>query len=281
MLTVEERIYTPDQGRGWGLSVWREMGREAILSRELIWRLFMRDFSARYRQSILGILWALILPLIAVGTFVFLNRSGLLNVSDTGVPYPVYVLLGLTIWQVFAGGLTVCSNAIVAGGSMVVKINFPKETLVVAAMGQVIFELLVRVILLAAVMIIFKVAPKWTVVFFPLVLLPLLMLTLGIGFFLSLLNVLLRDVANVVTLATTFLMFLTPVVYPLPSIGAFAALMRINPLAGLVTASRDVVVTGYLTDPAGFVWTNALAMVFFFFAWRVFHLVEPRMAERV
>ena len=280
-MSTEERIYTPNQTAGWGPSVWREMVGELVRSRELAWQLFMRDFSARYRQSVLGVLWALILPLIAVGTFVFLNRSGLLNVGDTGVPYPVYALLGLTIWQVFSGGLTISSNAIVAGGSMVVKINFPKETLVIAAMGQVIFELLVRLVLLAIVMAIFQVTPKWTVVFFPFTLLPLLMLTLGLGFFLSLVNVLLRDVPNVVTLATTFLMFLTPVVYPVPATGPLAALMAVNPLAGLVRASRDMVFTGYLTDPVGFAWASALAVVFFLFAWRVFHLVEPRMAERV
>lgn len=280
-MSTEERIYTPNQTAGWGPSVWREMVGELVRSRELARQLFMRDFSARYRQSVLGVLWALILPLIAVGTFVFLNRSGLLNVGDTGVPYPVYALLGLTIWQVFSGGLTISSNAIVAGGSMVVKINFPKETLVIAAMGQVIFELLVRLVLLAIVMAILQVTPKWTVVFFPFTLLPLLMLTLGLGFFLSLVNVLLRDVPNVVTLATTFLMFLTPVVYPVPETGPLAALMAVNPLAGLVRASRDMVFTGYLTDPVGFAWASALAVVFFLFAWRVFHLVEPRMAERV
>lgn len=280
-MSSDERIYTANLAAGWGPDVWREMMGEALRSRELVWRLFMRDFSARYRQSVLGVLWALLLPLMAAGTFIFLNRSGLLNVGEISVPYPVYVFLGLAIWQAFASGLTYCSNAIVSGGSMVVKINFPKETLVVAAMGQVIFELLVRVGLVAMVMVLYQVAPKWTVVFFPLTLLPLLMFSLGLGFFLSLVNVLLRDVANTVTLATTFLMFLTPVIYPAPRAGLFGAVMAVNPLTGMLTASRDVVFTGYLTDPLGFVWTSVLAVAFFLFAWRVFHLVEPRMAERV
>lgn len=280
-MNPQERIYTPNQARLWGISVWHEMFREIMDNRELIWRLFMRDFSARYRQSVLGILWAIILPLIAVGTFVFLNRTGVLNVGDTGVPYPVYALLGLTIWQVFAGGLTVCSNAIVGGGSLVVKINFPKETLVLAAMGQVVFEFLVRLTLLLIVMGLYGVVPKWTIIFFPLTMIILFVFTLSLGFFLSLLNVMLRDVANMATLLTTFLMFLTPVVYPVPKSGAFTKLMAFNPLSGLVTASRDMMVTGHLTDPGGFVWSATLAIVFFFFAWRVFHMVEPRMAERM
>ncbi len=279
VIKSEVRVYSPNSQAGWGLYVWREMLDEIIHSRELTWRLFLRDFSARYRQSIFGVLWVLILPLITVITFVFLNRSGIINVSNISVPYPVFVLIGLTIWQVFASGLIMYSNAIVLGGSMIVKINFPKETLVIAAMGQVLVELVVRLILLAIVMVMFQVNPKWTVIFFPFTLLPLLMITLGLGFFLSLLNVLFRDVANMVPVATTLLMFLTPVIYPVPNTGTIATLMSLNPLTGLVTASKDMVITGYLSDPIGFIWTTVLSVVFFLFAWRVFHLAEFKMAE--
>jgi len=82
-------------------------------------------------------------------------------------------------------------------------------------------------------------------------------------------------------LDTTFLMFLTPVVYPVPDTGSLAAVMAANPLTGLITASRDMVFTGHLTDLAGFSWWSTLAVAFFLFSWRVFHLVEPRIAERV
>jgi lipopolysaccharide transport system permease protein len=280
-MNENEHVYTPNYSSGWGLHVWQEMIREAIRSRELIWRLFIRDFSARYRQTVLGAAWAVIPPIIAVGTFVLLSRSGILNVGVTVIPYPVYALMGLTIWQLFAGGVIACSNAIVTGGSMVIKINFPKETLVIAAIGQATFELIVRAILLAIVMTIFRIAPMWTIVFFPFTLLPLLIFTLGLGFFFGLVNVMVRDVGNVVGMATSFLMFLTPVLYPAPQDGLLAMLMRVNPLAGLVTASRDMVFTGYLTDAFGFAWAAALALFFFFFAWRLFHLVEPRMAERI
>lgn len=277
----EERIYTPDQHSGWGFSVWKAMGNELIRSRELIWRLFMRDFSARYKQTVLGVLWAIILPLIAMGTFVFLNRAGLLNVGDTGIPYPVYALLGLTIWQIFSGGLTACSNALVAAGTMIVKINFPKKALVMAAMGQVLFELLIRMGLLAAILFLYRVSPQWTCIFFPLTVLPLVLLTLGLGFFFSILNVLFRDVSHMVTLGATFLMFLTPVVYPMPVGGRLGAIMSVNPLSGLVTGCRDMIVTGYFSNLSGFVCSSVLALIFFLFSWRVFHLVEIRIAERV
>ncbi len=281
MIDLEERIYTPDQGRGRPFGIWQDMFAEALRSRELVWRLFVRDFSARYKQSALGVLWALLIPVIGGATFVFLNSTGVLNVGDVGVPYAVYALLSLTLWQVFSNGLIVSSNAIVAGGNMIVKINFPKETLVVAAMGQVLFELFVRLGLVVVVMIATQTPFQWTILLFPLALLPLLLFTVGLGFLLSLLNVIFRDVANVVTLAATFLMFLTPVVYPAPESGLLATVMSLNPLSGLITAPRDLLLRGYLTNPVSFLWSAALAVILFFAAWRVFHLVEYKMAEAV
>lgn len=278
---VEVREYYPGARRGWGPRVWRELFRETVTSRELTWRLFLRDFSARYRQSVLGVLWAVILPLVAVSTFVLLSRAGLFNPGELSTPYPVFVLLGLTVWQVFAGGLTACSNSIVSGGSMVIKINFPKSTLVFAAMGQVLFELLVRIVLSAIIMAVFRVTPHWTAVFFPLALIPIILFTLGVGFFLALVNVVLRDVGHVVTVLATFLLFLTPVIYGPPTHPLMATVIKYNPLAGLVGAPRDLLLEGQLTDPFAFAWSAALSLVVFLFAWRFFHLVEPRIAERV
>lgn len=281
MISIEVHVYRPDQQIGWGPRIWREMVSELVGSRELIWRLLVRDFMARYKQTVLGIGWALIMPLVAVGTFVFLNRSGILNVGDIDIPYPAYALLGLTIWQLFSSGLVACSNAIVSGGSMVVKIYFPKECLVIASLGQVMFETLVRIGLLVLVFAVFRVTPRWTAIFFPVAILPLLMLTLGLGLLLSLLNAILRDIGNMVSLLTTFLLFLTPVVYPVPSEGTFATFSAYNPLAALVTGARDVVVTGYLTEPIRYGWASVLSLAVFLISWRLFHMAETRMAERV
>jgi lipopolysaccharide transport system permease protein len=275
------RVYRPDAQAGWRGAVWREMAEELIQSRELIWQLFLRDFSARYRQSVLGVLWAVIMPLAMVATFAFLSSSGVLNVGKVDAPYPVYALLGLTIWQLFAGGLTICSNAIVAGGSIVVKINFPKETMVIASLGQALVEMLIRMGLLVLALIYYRVTPHWTAVFFPILLLPLFLLTLGLGFFLSLLNVLVRDIGNMVTLAATFLLFLTPVLYPAGDSGMMARFTALNPLAALVGGPRDMVITGRLTDPFQYAWATGFCVLVFFVSWRLFHMVEPRMAERV
>lgn len=275
------RIYRPGAQAGWRMSTWRDMVEELLQSRELIWRLFLRDFSAHYKQSVLGVLWAVIMPVGTVAAFAFLGKSGVLNIDDVNVPYPAYALLGLTIWQLFAGGLTVCSNSIVAGGSMVVKINFPKETLVIASMGQALVDMIIRVALLVSVFFYYRIVPQWTALFFPLLLIPLMLLTLGLGFLLALLNVLVRDIANMVTLGTTFLLFMTPILYPPCKSGILASVTMFNPLAALVAGPRDMVITGYLTNPGGYALATAFCLVLFCVSWRFFHMVEPRMAERV
>jgi lipopolysaccharide transport system permease protein len=275
------RIYRPIKQTLWDIHVWKEMVAELVSCRELIWRLFLRDFNARYRQSVLGILWVIIMPLVAVGTFVLLNHSGILNIGQTAIPYPAFALLGLTVWQLFAGGLGACSNAILAGGSMVVKINFPKETLVIAAMGQTFVEMMVRLLLLIVVFGFYGIAPAWTVVFFLFVLIPLMLLTLGLGFVLALFNVILRDIGHTVTLATTFLLFLTPVLYPKPLTGILAILTKYNPLAVFVATARDLIIIGHLTQPVQFTSVSILSVIIFIFSWRIFHLAEKRMAERI
>lgn len=274
-----ERLYAADRRAGWGAQAWREMGAELLAGRELAWRLLLRDLSVRYRQSFFGLFWVLLLPLAAMGTFLALSRSNILSVPQTEVPYPVFLLLGLTLWQFFAGGLHACTNALVAGGSMVVKINFPKETLVLAAIGQACFELLPRLLLLGAVCAAYGVAPRWTALLLPVALLPLFMLTLGLGFALSLVNMVFRDMAQVLAVLTPLLMFLTPVAYPPPRSGSLALVMSLNPLSPLVTAARDLVFAGSLTDAAGLAWASALSAAVLLFSWRLFHLAEYKIAE--
>lgn len=275
------KTYFPDKQIKMGLSIWKEMFQQLVRSRELIWRLFLRDFNARYKQTILGLLWVLIMPLAAVGVFVLLNKSKVINVGTIDVPYPVFAFFGISIWGIFASGLSAASNSMVQAGSMVVKINFPKVSLVIASIGQAIVEFLVRLGLLTVVFIIFKTVPHWQAIFLPLVILPILLLTLGLGFVLSLASGVLRDVPNVVVLATTFLMFVCPVFYPVPASGLFAELSYWNPLAHLINASRDIVFKGYISNPGEFLLSATFATLIFFIGWKVFYIAETKIAERV
>ncbi len=275
------RIYSPDAIARIGWPVLREMIGELVASRELTWRLFVRDLSAKYKQSALGFLWAFLNPIATAAVFVLLNQSGLLAVGQTSIPYPAYALLGTTIWQLFSTGLVAGAGSIVAGGSIVIKINFPKECLVVASVGQSLVEFLVRLGLLAVVFIWYQILPPWQTIFLPLVLLPLMALTLGLSLLLALLDVIIRDVEKALGIITTLLLFLTPVVYPAPPHGLLADVSRWNPLLPLVAGPRDMVITGQSPLSMPFLWASLFSFAFLIAAWWLFHLAERRIAERV
>jgi lipopolysaccharide transport system permease protein len=185
------------------------------------------------------------------------------------------------VWQVFAAGLTATTGSIVAGGSMVVKINFPKTALVIASLGNILVETAIRILMIVMVFMWYGVSPKATVLLAPLVLIPVLALTLGLGLVLSLMNALLRDVIHIVTIGVTFLLFITPVLYAEPTHGLLSRLNTLNPMAAFVRAARDLVLNGSLSNPHTVGWFTVASIAVLLVAWRLFTLVEPRMVERV
>jgi lipopolysaccharide transport system permease protein len=275
-------IYEPDRFIKIGFFMgWKEMVASLFMSRELIWRLFLRDFNAKYRQSLLGVGWALLNPVITVGLFVFLNRAGILNIGATTVPYPVFALIGMSLYGIFSTGLAASSNSIIGAGSMVVKINFPKISLVVASVGHAVVEFAVRLVLIAIVLVVYGVTPSWTAIFLPFALLPLTLLTLGIGLILSLLAGIFRDIIYIVSFFTMLLLFLIPVLYPPPLTGMLVRLNKWNPVSHLIVGCRDLLISDRLSDPSGFTFAVFCSISIFLVSWRLFFLSEPRIAERV
>lgn len=258
------------------------MFRELLSARGLIWRLFLRDFSARYRQSVLGVAWAVLMPLATVGIFVVLNRSGVLKISKVPIPYPAYALLGLTIWNLFSVGIVAASNSIINAGSMVVKINFPKISLVIAATAQAIVGMFIMGLLLIPIFFWYGITPSVPGILLAfLALLPLYLLTLGLGFILSLAAGLLRDIPNVMGIAMPALMLLTPILYPAPRLTAFEYINAWNPLNYLVNGVRDLVLTGTINAPSGYLYSVIFALAVFLLGWRVFYFAQTKIAERI
>ncbi len=272
-------IYEPNKYAKLGFKIWPAMFKDIYRSRELVWRLFLRNWLAKYKQAVLGCLWALIIPFIAIGTFIFLNRAGVLNISETAVAYPLFALIGLTVWQLFSTGVTSGTQSLVTSGSMIAKINFPHEVLVVAAMAQSIFEFMIKLILVVIFFAVYRFCPPWQAVLFPLALVPILLLTLGLSFLLALINGVLRDVANMVSLVVTFLMFATPVLYPAKSSGNI--FFKWNPLNYLVNTPRDLIVQGRIVDMEGFILSSVFALGVFLLSWRIFYIAKTKIPERI
>jgi len=279
---VGEITYQPYSSDTGFLSGWREAFRDLARSKELTARLTVRDVTARYRQSILGWIWAFFPGIATTFLFVYLRNQQILQIRDTGLmPYPVYVLFGFTVWQVFVGGLIATTQSLTGAGQLLSKLNFPRESLVFSALGTVLFELMLRCILLAMVFVWFGVPIMWTVLFFPITLAPLLILILGLGFLLSTFNALIRDIGTALTTILGLFFFLVPVIYPPPRSWPQVLLNDFNPVSAILIATHDVTVNGILTRPSGFVIACLISFVVFFAGWRIFRMAQPIVAERI
>jgi lipopolysaccharide transport system permease protein len=277
---MKEMIYTPDSQRKIKWFIWIHFAKDIWKSRELIWRLFLRDFTVRYRQSIFGYLWALIPPIITVALFVFLSHSRVLSIGETNLPYVLYALWGISLWQLFAGCLIACTNSLTIAGTLVTKVNFPKESLVIAAIGQPLIDFLIRLMPIIVVFFWYGIVPAWTAMFIPIILLFIIMLSLGIGFFLSAANLVFRDIGNLLSVLMIFGMFLAPVLYPPPTEWPFLLINLINPFSPLLIATHDLIAYGYLSNLFSLICTSIFSISLFIIGWQIFHITMPRIAER-
>ncbi|MBL8014070.1 MAG: ABC transporter permease [Candidatus Omnitrophica bacterium] len=274
--------YRPDNSiRQSYVATFSEIFREISENRWLIFQLFKRDFTAAYKQSIMGLVWAFVIPLVSIGTFIVLNRSGVFVIGDIKVPYPIYAVLGMAFWQLFSTGLLASSQALVLAGPMITKINFSKKSLVFASIGQGLVSFCVQLVLLIALFLFFRIMPSHGVFLLPVVILAIIFLTLGMGFFLSLLNGVIRDVANILPMFLTFFMFLTPVLYERRSYGLLNTINHFNPMNYFILAARDLVLNGQIKEWHGFLYSAIAAIVIFILSLYVFHLTETRITERV
>jgi lipopolysaccharide transport system permease protein len=271
-------IYTPSGICRNGLTGWRIMVNELTRSRRLIWLLVLRDISVRYRQSLLGYVWAVIPQIVTVGAFAMLNAWRVVPMGKTAIPYVIYAAWGISVWQLFAGCLAVCTTSLAAAGSLVTKINFPRECLVIAAIGQPIFDFLVRLVPVSAVFVWYGFTPSWSVIVLPVVLLPVIFLAVGFGFILSIANVAIKDTGNAVGTALTIGMFLTPVLYPPPVRWPFTLINVLNPLSPILSATQDLIAVGWFTRPHWFAGAYLFAVIVFLLGWRTFRVTILRAA---
>jgi len=164
---------------------------------------------------------------------------------------------------------------------MIKLINFSKKSLVIAAMGRALVAFGIQILLTAGLFIWYGLRPHPEALLLPLAILPLLLLMLGCGFILSILNAAMRDVGNALTMLMTFFMFLTPILYARPRQGALSRITDLNPVYYLIAGPRDLVLKGGMQDPGGY-WASAgFSAAVFVFCIIVFHLTETRITERV
>lgn len=274
-------IYTPESRLRHPLQLFKEMGRDLLASRELAWRLIVRDISAQYRQSFLGIFWAFVPPIATAIGLTLASNARILSIGATDLPYPAYVMFSMTLWQTFAESLMGSINAVGTAKPMLAKINFPREGLILAQLGQVGFNFGIKLVLIIALFLWYKMPLAWTAILAPVALIHLIALGTGIGLFLAPLGALYEDVTKGLTLAMGLWLFATPVIYPTPQQGTLATLVQLNPVTPLLVTVRELATTGVVSNPQGFWLASFLAIVSLLGGWLVYRIAMPFVIERI
>lgn len=250
-------------------------------SRFLSFQLAKRDIQAQYRQSYLGIIWAFVTPLATAFVWIFLNSSGTVRVTDTGIPYPVYAFSGTLLWSIITESINAPMTSTNSAKGLLSKINFPKEALVASGILKLLFNSAIKVLLLVVFIFFFGVGFHWSLLLFPLVLLGGVLFGTTLGLFITPLGMLYKDIGRMIGFGLGFLMYVTPVVYAIPKTGVMKTLMEWNPFTPIILTARDLAVGFPPAHITYFLIVIACCIPLFFMALVFYRISIPILVERM
>ncbi len=276
---LREVVYRPESELRSPLAFLKRIGDDMRGSLELTRSLLVRNIKGQYRQAALGYLWAFIPPLATTLTFVFLQSQNIIASGKTDIPYPVYVLVGTLLWQSFVDALNSPLRLVQASTSMMASVNFPREAILFAGLGEVLFYFAIRIVPVLFILPFLGGALSWSIVLFPLGALSIIAFGWGIGLLLVPVGLLYKDVEMGMGILVTLWFFATPVVYTPPASGAMSILARINPVSPLLAGTRDLLVGGVVSFPVHFVFLSLVAVGFLLTGWVAFRLAIPHLVK--
>lgn len=279
--SLPETIYTPDSSVAKPREMLRDMFRDLARSGDLAWRLAVRDITAQYRQTFLGIIWAFITPLTITLTWIFLQGTGIVSVGETELPFAAYVFTGTMLWSIFTDALNAPISQTSAASGMLAKFNFPREALIVSGVYKLLFNGGIKILLMLAALALLGINPGWGLLWFPLGVFSLILVGTSLGLLITPVGMLYTDTSRFVGMGTQLLMYLSPVIFAMPKDGWVATLFQINPLTPLILNARNWL-TGFPPEQMTyFVIVNLLAVLMLLIAWGAYRLVMPILIERM
>jgi homopolymeric O-antigen transport system permease protein len=258
------------------------MVADLVQYRDLLYMLTWRDIKIRYKQSVMGFLWAILMPTIIVGAgilvrFAFSVSSGrslewadIASISLKSLP-----------WAFFVSAIKFSTGSLVGNSNLVTKIYFPREVFPIAAVLASLFDFVIASWVVILVLVLARVGVSVYLLWFPILLILLILLTAGLGMFLSCANLFFRDIKYLTDIFLTFGIFFTPVFYDARMVGKWAPLLLINPLGALLEALNDVVVRHQAPSYPWLAYTTIWAVGGLMVSWLIFHRAEAKFAESV
>ena len=250
--------------------------------RELWLTFAARDITVRYKQTLLGALWAILQPLAAMAVFTVVF-SYLAELSTDGNPPQVFYYAGLLPWTFFAATVTGASQSLIEGSRLITKVYFPRVLIPSSVLGYALVDLALAALLLLPLSLVYRVYPTWSILLLPAVLLGLILTSLGAGMLLAALNVKYRDFRYIVPFLLQIWFFCTPVIYPVSLLRdklAGAWWINLNPMVGMVVAFRRCL-AGQPIDGYGLAVSTGVGAVLFVVGLAYFRRVEDRFADIV
>jgi lipopolysaccharide transport system permease protein len=273
--------YTPESPLRNPVSFVNAMFADLSASRELAWRLLLRSIKAMYRQTAFGYVWAFLPPLLTAFTWILINRARVFPMGETSVPYPLYVLVGTMLWQVFVDAINAPLRIVQQSLDVLAKMSFPREALILAGIGEVVFNFLLRLIPTAAALLYFRVPLRIETLYAIPGIIAIILLGTMLGLLLTPAGVLYKDVQMGVVMITQPWLYLTPVVYPVPQSGIMALVTKLNPVSPLIVNAREFITTGETVALLSTFIVLSVTLVLLLFGWVLYRVAMPRLIERM
>ena len=262
---------------------------EVMHYHQLLFSLTWRDLRVRYKQSLLGIAWAVLIPLSTtlIFAFVFTRAVNVVAAMNLDMPYVLFAYIGLVPWTFFSASLNGCVNSLVANRNLVTKVYFPREVFPLAAIGSSLLDFCAAGTVLAGLLVYYHLFdPAWsysppaTLLLLPVVLCVQVVLTAGLGMLLAMANLFYRDVRQVFGVAINLWMFVTCVVYPLPADDSVTGwIVAANPMTPIIEGYRNCIIHGALPFTGRFAFAAGVSIAILALAWWWFRRKSHRFAE--
>lgn len=274
-------IYNSDSGVRNPRKLVREMVFDLVNANALGLRLAKRNIKAIYRQSLLGYVWSVVPPLMTSLVWIFLNSQNVVNFSTGDIPYPLFVLSGTLLWQIFSESILAPLRGVQSSLSMLSKINFPRESLILTGLYEVLFNTIIKIGLLIGIFSFYNFMPGITIFIALLGMFSIIIFGSMIGLLLTPIGLLYTDISRGIALLLQFAIYLSPVIYAEPKSGIAAELMKYNPIAELITVTRTLMLQDTVADLGALILITIISICLFFIGLFIYRLAMPIIIERV
>ena len=252
--------------------------RELLAYRELIWVMIVRDIKVRYKQTVMGVAWAVIQPLTMMVIFTLIFGK-LAKIPSDGFPYPIFVFSGMLAWSFFSSSISSAGMSLVGSGNLISKVYFPRIIIPLASIGVSLVDFLIGSLILLCLMLYYNLPISISLIFLPVYLSGLILVSIGIGSWLAAVTVTYRDFRFVIPFMIQIWMYLTPIIYPLSFVPQkWQWLLHLNPMYAWISGVRASFL-GEPVDQSGMLISLAFSILIFLVGLTYFEKAQRRFAD--